>query len=107
MKAIAVSDESFESEVLKSPLPVLVDFWAEWCAPCKMISTIVEEIAGEFDGKLRVTKIDVDSNQSTAIKYNVHSIPNLLLFKNGKVVDQVIGFVPKKALADRITKHLS
>ncbi|MFH0988810.1 MAG: thioredoxin [bacterium] len=107
MKAIEVSDANFKTEVLESPTPVLVDFWAVWCGPCKMIAPIVEEIANEFDGKLKVGKIDVDANQQVAMQFGIRSIPTLLLFKNGKVVDQIVGAVPKKALAEKITKHLN
>jgi len=107
MKPVEVTDANFKTEVLESKTPVLVDFWAEWCGPCKMIAPVVEELAREYDGKLRVGKVDVDSNQQTAIQFGVRSIPTLLLFKNGRVVDQIVGAVPKRMLAEKILKHLN
>jgi thioredoxin 1 len=107
MKPVEVTDLNFKTEVLDSKTPVLVDFWAEWCGPCKMIAPVVEEIAKEYDGKLKVGKIDVDSNQQTPIQFGVRSIPTLLIFKNGKVVDQIVGAVPKRMLTERVTKHLN
>jgi thioredoxin 1 len=105
-KYVEVTDSNFESEVLKSELPVLVDFWAVWCAPCHMIAPIIEELANERDGSLKVTKMDVDSNPLTASKYGIRSIPTLLLFKNGEVVDQMIGAVPKTIIESKLEKHL-
>jgi thioredoxin 1 len=107
MKPIEVTDANFQKEVLESQTPVLVDFWAEWCGPCKMIAPVVEQLANDFDGKLRVGKVDVDSNQQTAMAFGIRSIPTLLIFKNGKVVEQIVGAVPKQALADKVTKHLN
>ncbi len=107
MKPVEVTDTNFQTEVLKSDKPVLLDFWAEWCGPCKMIAPVVEELAKEYDGKLKVGKVDVDSNQQTSMQYGVRSIPTLLIFKGGKVVDQLVGAVPKKVLAEKITKHLN
>ena len=107
MKPVEVTDTNFQTEVLKSDTPVLVDFWAEWCGPCKMIAPIVEELAREYDGKLKVGKVDVDSNQQVSMQFGVRSIPTLLIFKQGKVVDQVIGAVPKRLLAEKIAKHLN
>lgn len=107
MKPMEVTDSNFQNEVLKSDKPVLLDFWAEWCGPCKMISPIVEELAKEYDGKLKVGKVDVDSNQQTSMQYGIRSIPTLLIFKGGKVVDQLVGAVPKKVLSEKITKHLN
>jgi thioredoxin 1 len=107
MKPVEVTEANFQQEVLKSDKPVLVDFWAEWCGPCKMISPIVEELAEEYDGKLKVGKLDVDSNQGLTIQFGVRSIPTLLLFKGGRVVDQIVGAVPKRALAEKIAKHLN
>ncbi len=107
MKPFEVTDTNFKKEVLESSTPVLLDFWAEWCGPCKMIAPVVEELAKEYDGKLKVGKVDVDSNQQTAMQFGIRSIPTLLIFKNGKVVDQIVGAVPKRALADKISKHLN
>ncbi len=101
---IEVTDANFESVVLKSELPALVDFWAEWCAPCRAIAPLVEEIAQEYAGKMKVAKLNVDENPSTPGKYGVRGIPTLILFKGGQVVDQIVGAVPKdqiKALVDR------
>ncbi len=102
-----MTDSNFQQEVLSSDRPVLVDFWAEWCGPCKMIAPIVEELANEYDGKLKVGKVDVDSNQQVSMQFGVRSIPTLLIFKSGKVVEQVIGAVPKRLLAEKIAKHLN
>ena len=102
MKPFIFSDDNFEAEALKSEIPVLIDFWAAWCGPCKMIAPIVEDLAEEFDGKLKVGKLDVDANQQTAIKYGVRSIPTVLLLKDGEVKETIIGAVPKQAFLDRI-----
>ncbi len=99
---IAVTDEDFDEQVLKASVPVLVDFWAEWCAPCKMIAPIVEDLAKEYDGKVSFFKMDVDSNPETSLKFGIRSIPTLLVFKDGKPVDQVIGAVPKAVLKKRL-----
>jgi thioredoxin 1 len=107
MKPVELTDSSFETEVLKSTLPVLIDFWAIWCGPCRMVSPIVEEIAGEYTGKLKVGKVDVDSNTATAMQYGIRSIPTLLLFKDGQVVEQIIGAVPKRVIVDKLSRHLS
>jgi len=104
---LAITEANFESEVLQSTTPVLIDFWAVWCGPCKMIAPIVEELARDYEGRLKVGKCDVDSNQSVAIKYGIRSIPTLLLFHNGQVVDQIIGAVPKHHIKDKIEKILS
>ena len=95
MKPIEFTDGNFKAEVLDSDKPVLVDFWAVWCGPCRMIAPIVEELAGEFEGRVKVGKLDVDNNQNSAVTYGVRSIPTLLVFKGGKVVDTIIGAVPK------------
>lgn len=107
MKPLEVQDSTFETEVLKSGVPVLVDFWAVWCGPCKMIAPVVEEIAGEYAGKIKVVKLDVDNNPDTSMRFSIRSIPTLMLFKNGKVVEQIIGAVPKRNLLDKITPHLA
>jgi len=107
MKPITVNDANFQAEVLSSDKPVLVDFWAVWCGPCKMIAPVVEEIANEYDGKLKVTKMDVDSNPRTAMEYGIRSIPTLLIFKEGKVIEQIVGAVPKRHLVDKVTQHLN
>ena len=104
--ALAVNDSNFEEVVLKSAQPVLVDFWAEWCGPCKMMLPIVEEIAKEFEGKLTVAKVDVDSSQATAAKFGIRNIPTILFFKDGKVADKQVGAVPKASLVDKINKLL-
>jgi thioredoxin 1 len=101
-KPIEITDSTFQKEVLESNVPVLVDFWAAWCGPCKMIAPVVEEIAKEYDGKLKVGKVDVDANQQYAAKYGIRSIPTLLIFKDGKVVDQIIGAVPKPMITQKL-----
>jgi thioredoxin 1 len=107
MKTKAISDAEFDGEVLKAKEPVLVDFWADWCGPCKMIAPFVEELAGDYDGKLKVVKMDVDANPRTAMQYGIRSIPTLLLFNNGQVAEQIVGAVPKRVLVERVTTHLS
>lgn len=104
--AIAVNDSNFEEVVLKSEHPVLVDFWAEWCGPCKMMLPIVEEISKEFEGKITVAKVDVDSSQGTAAKFGIRNIPTILFFKDGSVVDKQVGAVPKASLVEKINKLL-
>lgn len=107
MKPFIISDATFENEVLKSDKPVLVDFWAVWCGPCKMIAPTIEEIAAEYGDKLKVCKLDVDANPSTAMKYGIRSIPTLLLIKGGQVVEQIVGAVPKNRLVEKILPHLN
>lgn len=101
---VEVNDGNFESEVLKSDLPVLVDFWAPWCGPCQMVGPIVEEIGKDYEGKLKVGKLNVDESSQTASHYGIMSIPNLLFFKGGKVVDQIVGAVPKRQFIEKIDK---
>ncbi len=106
MKPIELTDTNFEQEVLQSTLPVLIDFWAVWCGPCRIISPIVEEIAKEYNGKLKVGKIDVDSNPRISMQYGIRSIPTLLLFKDGRVVEQIVGAVPKRVIIDKLSRHV-
>jgi thioredoxin 1 len=101
-----VTDETFNQEVLKSDTPTLVDFWAVWCGPCRMVAPVVDEIAREQSGKLRVMKLDVDENQNTAMAYGVMSIPTLILFKNGQPVERIVGFRPKSDMNKKILPHL-
>ena len=101
-----VDDKNFSSEVLNSDLPVLVDFWATWCAPCRSISPIVEELANEFTGRVKVTKLNVDESPATPSQYGVRGIPTLILFKGGKILDQIVGAVPKARLKAMIEKAL-
>jgi thioredoxin len=103
---IQVNDKNFASEVLSSTLPVLVDFWATWCGPCRSISPIVEELAKEFTGKVKVTKLNVDESPATPSQYGVRGIPTLILFKGGKILDQIVGAVPKARLKSMIEKAL-
>jgi thioredoxin 1 len=107
MKPIVVTDATFEAEVLKSPVPVLVDFWAVWCGPCKTIAPVVEELATEYNGKLKVAKLDVDGNPDTSMKFAIRSIPTLMLFKDGRVVEQIIGAVPKRSLVEKLAQHVA
>jgi thioredoxin 1 len=106
-QAAAVTDQTFENEVVQSPTPVLVDFWAAWCAPCRAIAPVVDEIASEYTGKLKVTKVDVDSNPAIATKYSIRSIPTLLVFKGGDVVETIVGAASKQALLQKIQPHLT
>ena len=101
-----VNDSSFEKEVLQSEQPVLVDFWAAWCGPCRALAPVVDEIAGGHQGKLKVMKMDVDANSATPSRYGIRGIPALLLFKDGKVADQIVGYVPKDTIERSISKVL-
>jgi len=105
-KPIEVTEATFEEAVLKAELPTVVDFWAVWCRPCKMIAPFLEEIADEQDGRLQVTKLDVDHNTALALKYEVMSIPTLLLFKDGQAVERIVGFMPKEKLLLKLKPHL-
>lgn len=105
-KAVEINDSNFDEVVLKSDKPVLVDFWAAWCGPCRMVGPVVEEIAGEYSDTAVVGKLDVDNNQDIAIKYGIRSIPALLFFKNGEVVDNVVGAVPKAVLTSKLEAQI-
>lgn len=107
MKPLELTESTFDQEVLKSTIPVLVDFWAVWCGPCKMIAPIVDELATEYEGKLKIGKVDVDNHQQIAMQYGIRSIPTLLVFKGGKVVEQIVGAAPKKMLMEKLSKHLN
>lgn len=104
--ALQLTEKNFENEVSKSALPVLVDFWAEWCGPCRMIGPIIDEIALDLNGKLKVAKINVDNEQELAARFNIMSIPTLLLFKNGEVIEQIIGAMSKDQLLKKINAKL-
>ena len=101
-----VTDETFEAEVVQAELPVLTDFWASWCGPCRMIAPMLEEVAEEYAGQFKVAKLDVDSNPRTATQFGVMSIPTLILFKNGQAVERLVGAMPKRTLLAKITPHL-
>jgi thioredoxin 1 len=103
---LTIGDDNFGKEVLESSQPVLVDFWATWCAPCRAIAPAVEELATQYKGKVKVAKMDIDNNQDTPQQYGIRSIPTLLVFKGGKVVDQIVGAVPKSRLEAALTKAL-
>ncbi len=100
--AITITDDSFQSEVVESAIPVLVDFWAVWCGPCRMVAPIVDELAVEYEGRVKVCKVDVDSEQKIASDFGIRSIPTLLIFKNGELADQIVGAVPKKQLVEKL-----
>jgi thioredoxin 1 len=106
-KPIHVTDRTFDAEALTSDIPVLADFWAEWCGPCKTIAPVLEEIAEEYDGELKIAKLDVDENSHTARRYGVKSIPTLILFRNGQSVERLVGTMPKGQLLSRIRPYLA
>lgn len=106
MSAAHVNGTNFEEEVVKSQLPVLVDFGAEWCGPCKMIGPIVDEVADELSGKMKVVKVDIDESQELAMKFGIMSIPTLLIFKGGSIVEQLVGAMAKDQLLEKITTHV-
>ena len=104
--ALEITDASFASDVIESGKPAMVDFWAVWCGPCRMVGPVVEEIAGEYQGKAIVGKVDVDTNQEVAAKYGIRNIPTILFFKDGEVVDKVVGVVPKEQLVEKLNAIL-
>jgi thioredoxin 1 len=105
-KILNVTDASFENDVLKSKEPVLIDFWATWCGPCRAIAPVVDQLAGEYAGKIKVAKVDIDANPKVPTQYDVRSIPTLLMFKDGKVVGQIVGAVPKPKIEELVKKAL-
>ncbi len=107
MTKIELNEQNFDSEVLQSNLPVIVDFWAEWCGPCKVLGPIIEEISHDYEGKLKVGKVDVDAHGELASRYNVMSIPTMKFFKGGQLVGEIVGAAPKATIEAEIAKHLS
>ena len=107
MAEVTVTEETFDAEVVKSPIPVLVDFWAIWCSPCRMQDPILHELEKEYDGKIKIAKLNVDDNPATAAKYSIMSIPTLMLFKNGQVIKQMIGVQSKEKLAEEFNKVIN
>ncbi len=105
-KPVPVTDQSFEADVLGGQGVIITDFWATWCGPCKMIAPILEQIANDYEGKVTVTKLDVDNNPMTAMRFGVQSIPTLIVFKGGQEVERIVGYMPKERLLGRITPHI-
>jgi thioredoxin 1 len=105
--AVTITDSNFDEVVLKSDKPVVIDFWAEWCGPCRMVGPIMEELSKEYDGKAVIGKLDVDNNPNVSMQYGIRNIPAILFFKNGQVVDKQIGAVPKSILANKLIAQLS
>jgi len=106
MHPLEITDANFATEVEQSDVPVLVDFWAVWCGPCRMIAPIVEELAGEYQGKAKIGKLDVDNNPGVATKFGIRSIPTILIFKGGKLADQIVGAVPKGVIVEKLNSQL-
>ena len=104
--ALTVTDGTFKESVLQSDKPVLVDFWATWCGPCSLLSPVIEQLHNVFEGKAVVAKVDVDNNQQVSLEYGIRSIPTLLIFKNGEVVDKIVGLSPKEVIAEKLSAHL-
>ena len=104
--ALEITDQSFQEMVLNSDKPVLVDFWAVWCGPCRMLGPIIEEVAADFEGKAIVGKVDVDNNQQVSVDYGIRNIPTVLIFKNGEEVDKIVGVASKEVIAEKLSAHL-
>lgn len=104
--ALNITDASFKQEVLQSDKVVLVDFWAAWCGPCRMLAPVIDELSNDFEGKAIIAKVDVDQNQQISLEYGIRSIPTLLIFKNGEVVEKLVGVSPKEVIAEKISAHL-